>query len=477
MRATLPAYLRLADSLQVQIEGKVFRTGDRLPSVRDLCRDHRLSVETVLHTLRVLENRALIEARPRSGFYVKQRTQLPEPSSRPLRLQAAQVTIGRLRYEAFQLGNSPNVIPLGVAVPSPDILPTAKLGRIISSLTRSAKSEIVSYADPAGHPKLRKQLARRAHDSGAFLTADDFVITNGTAEALALCLRTVCAHGSAVLVESPCYYGILEIVEHLGYQVIELPTDPKFGVSPDDIERAIGSIPNIGACLLVTNFSNPLGCTLTDDRKEKIVELLGRHRIPLLEDDIFGDLCPPDQRRPTSAKSYDKEGLVLLCGSISKTLAPGLRVGWVAPGLYRERVLQLKTNQTLTSPTITQMAVGEFLEHGAYDAHLRKIRTCLADQLQKCSRAVAEYFPKGVRVSRPQGGFVLWIELPSSVDTTELASQAMNRHRISIAPGCMFSATGKRFRNCLRLSCGTPWSIQFEEAIKTLGQLVHQVRN
>src|ERR1700736_3301710 len=188
-----PAYLTLADSLQAQIEGNVFRTGDRLPSVRDLCKDHRLSVETVLHTFRVLENRALIEARPRSGFYVRQRTQFPEPRAQPLRLQAAHVTIGRLRYESFHLGNSPNVIPLGVAVPSPEILPTAKLGRIIASLTRSAKSEIVSYAAPAGHPKLRKQLARRSTDSGAFLTAEDFVITNGTAEALALCLRAACS--------------------------------------------------------------------------------------------------------------------------------------------------------------------------------------------------------------------------------------------------------------------------------------------
>jgi DNA-binding transcriptional MocR family regulator len=472
MHAKSPAYLTLANSLQAQIEANVFRTGDRLPSVRDLCKDHRLSVETVLHTLRVLEDRALIEARPRSGFYVRQRHQFLEPRIKAMRLQVASVTIGRLRYESFHLGNSPDVIPLGVAVPSSDILPTAKLGRIISSLTRSARSEIVSYTDPAGHPKLRKQLARRSSDSGSFLTADDFIITNGTAEALALCLRAVCPPKAAVLVESPSYYGILEIIEHLGYRVIELPTDSKSGVSPEDIGRAIRSIPKIGACLLVTNYSNPLGCTLSDEKKQQIVELLGKNQIPLIEDDIYGDLCRPGEKRPTSAKSYDERGLVLLCGSISKTLAPGLRVGWVAPGRYREKILQLKTNQTLTSPTVTQMAVGEFLEHGAYDAHLRKIRACLADQLQKCSRAVADYFPSGIRVSRPQGSFVLWIELPSSVDTTELARRAMNVHRISIAPGCIFSANGKQYRNCLRLSCGHPWTDRFEEAIKTLGKLV-----
>jgi DNA-binding transcriptional MocR family regulator len=212
----------------------------------------------------------------------------------------------------------------------------------------------------------------------------------------------------------------------------------------------------------------PLG----PDRKQEIVELLARHSIALIEDDIYGDLCRPGDRRPPAAKRYDKKGLVLLCGSISKTLAPGLRVGWVAPGRFKAKVLQLKTNQTLTSPTITQLAVGEFLEHGDYDAHLRTMRIRLADQVQKCSRAVTDYFPAETRISRPQGGFVLWVELPASIDATALCREAMNRHRISIAPGCIFSATGRRYQNCFRLSCGYPWSSEFDEAIKTLAKLI-----
>ena len=287
------AYLALANSLETQVQANVFRPGDRLPSVRSLCGDHRLSMETVLHTLRVLEDRGLIEARPRSGFYIKFRNQLPEPLPQPLRLESSPVEVSKLRYQAFSVGNSKDVIPLSTAVPSPEILPTAKLGRMISAITRSATAEIVGYAEPSGHQKLRKQLARRSSDWGCLMKPEDFIVTNGAAEAISLALRTVCAPNSAVLVESPTYYGILEMIENLGLRVIELPTDPRTGVSPDDIEHAIHSIPKIGACLLVTNYSNPLGCSISVEKKKRLVSILAKYQVPLIEDDHL--------RRPLSS--------------------------------------------------------------------------------------------------------------------------------------------------------------------------------
>jgi DNA-binding transcriptional MocR family regulator len=431
-------------------------------------------METVLHTFRVLEDRGLIEPRPRSGFYLKFRNQLPEPRPQPLRLEASAVEVSKLRYQAFSIGNSKGIVPLSTAVPSPEILPTAKLARMISSIARSASAEVVGYAEPAGHQKLRKQLARRSSDWGCLMNPEDFVITNGAAEAITLALRTVCPPNSAVLVESPTYYGILEMIKNLGLRVVELPTDPQTGVSPDDIEHAIQSIPKIGACLLVTNFSNPLGCSMSVEKKKKLVSILNQYKIPLIEDDIYGDLCRPGERRPVATKAFDTDGNVLLCGSISKTLAPGLRVGWIAAGRFRDRVLQLKTNQTLACPTITQLAVAEFLEHGSYDAHLRKIRTFFAHQVQLFSSAISRHFPSATRISRPSGGFVLWIEFDSKLDTTALAALALNQHRIAVAPGCIFSANGKNFRNCMRLSCGYPWSTAMEQAVVILGRLAKE---
>ena len=473
---TFPHYLALANALEIQVRANVFRPGDRLPSVRSLCRDHRLSLETVLHSLRVLEDRGLVEARPRSGFYIKLRHRLPEPLTQPLRLEASPVEVSKLRYQAFSIGRSKEVIPLSVAVPSSEILPTAKLGRMISAIARSASAEVVNYAEPAGHHKLRQQLARRSSDWGCLMKPEDFIVTNGTAEAIALALRTVCPPNSAVLVESPTYYGILEMIENLGLRVVELPTDPQTGVSPDDIERSIQSVPKIGACLLVTNYSNPLGCTMSVEKKENLVSILAKYQVPLIEDDIYGDLCPPGDRRPVTSKAFDTENLVLLCSSISKTLAPGLRVGWIAPGRFRDQVLQLKTNQTLACPTITQLAIAEFLEHGSYDAHLRKIRRFFSNQLQLFSSAIAQYFPSPIRVSRPQGGFVLWIEFEAKLDTAKLAARALNRHQIAIAPGCIFSANGRNFRNCMRISCGHPYSDRMEQAIRTLAALVRERR-
>jgi DNA-binding transcriptional MocR family regulator len=473
---TFPHYLALANALEIQVRANVFRPGDRLPSVRSLCRDHRLSLETVLHSLRVLEDRGLVEARPRSGFYIKLRHRLPEPLTQPLRLEASPVEVSKLRYQAFSIGRSKEVIPLSVAVPSSEILPTAKLGRMISAIARSASAEVVNYAEPAGHHKLRQQLARRSSDWGCLMKPEDFIVTNGTAEAIALALRTVCPPNSAVLVESPTYYGILEMIENLGLRVVELPTDPQTGVSPDDIERSIQSVPRIGACLLVTNYSNPLGCTMSVEKKKNLVSILAKYQVPLIEDDIYGDLCPPGDRRPVTSKAFDTENLVLLCSSISKTLAPGLRVGWIAPGRFRDQVLQLKTNQTLACPTITQLAIAEFLEHGSYDAHLRKIRRFFSNQLQLFSSAIAQYFPSPIRVSRPQGGFVLWIEFEAKLDTTKLAARALNRHQIAIAPGCIFSANGRNFRNCMRISCGHPYSDRMEQAVRTLAALVKERR-
>jgi DNA-binding transcriptional MocR family regulator len=146
-------------------------------------------------------------------------------------------------------------------------------------------------------------------------------------------------------------------------------------------------------------------------------------------------------------------------------------VGWIAPGRFRDQILQLKTNQTLACPTITQLAIAEFLEHGSYDAHLRKIRAFFANQLQLFSNAIFRYFPSTIRVSRPQGGFVLWLEFDSKLDTTKLAARALNQNGIAIAPGCIFSANGKNFRNCIRISCGHPWSARIEQALEILGQL------
>ena len=472
----LLAYSQLAELLSTQIAANTYLPGDRLPSVRELALRHSHSMETVLRAFRLLEDRGLIEPRPRSGFFVRHRDlrNLPAPSSHTTVFKATNVDISALRHQTILFGTASDLVPLSLTLPSPEILPTRQLVQTITSVARRFPAEVVSQSEPAGATRLRQQLARLASESGCFLKPDDFVVTIGASEAINLALRACCNSGDIVLVESPSYFGTLEIIESLNLRVVELATDPEQGISVPDLDRALRQFKRVRACLLVTNQSNPLGCTLSPETKRQLVALLGRHEVTLIEDDVFGDLYHPSKTRPIVAKAFDKAGSVILVSSVSKILAPGFRLGWICPGKYLNRILELKSSSSLASPTLPQLALAEFLKSGSLDRHLRRMRAFLTEQLYRFTNAVAESFPPGTRISRPSGGFVLWIEVPC--DTLELARQALNRYRIAIAPGKIFSARGDRYENCFRLSCGYEFTPQFAEAIKTLGRLAAGMR-
>jgi DNA-binding transcriptional MocR family regulator len=470
------AYHQLADLLDTQIAANTYLPGDRLPSVRELAIRHSHSVETVLRAFRLLEDRGLVEPRPRSGFFVRQKNlrSLPAPSAQSTVFQATNVDLSALRHQTILFGTATDFVPLSLTLPSSEILPTRQLAQTITSVTRRFPAEVIRQGDPAGAIKLRQQLARRASESGCFLSPDDFVVTIGASEAINLALRACCRPGDIVLVESPSYFGTLEIIESLNLRVVELGTDPEHGIAIQDVEKALRRFPRIRACLFVTNHSNPLGCTLDPEAKQHLVQLLDDHDVTLIEDDVFGDLHQPNQKRPVVAKAFDRDGSIILVNSFSKILAPGFRLGWIAPGKYRDRILQLKSSGSLATPSLTQLAVAEFLKNGSLDRHLHRMRAFLSEQLYRFATAAIESFPTETRISHPTGGFVLWIEVPC--DTLELAKHALNRHRIAIAPGKIFSARGDRYGNCFRLSCGYRFSPVFAEAISTLGKLIRALR-
>jgi DNA-binding transcriptional MocR family regulator len=470
------AYQILAENLRKQIDARTYRPGDRLPSVRELATGHGFSMETVLHALRLLENNGLVEARVRSGFYVREpklRSVAP-PSKTETVFHAEGVALSALRNQTVAFGTSRNVVPLGLSLLSSEILPTRQLAQTLAAVARRYPVEAASQAAVPGIESLRQQLAQRAGAWGCFLSPDDFVITCGASEALHLALRAVSRRGDIVLVESPCYFGALEIIENLGLRVVELATDPQEGIDLPELENTLKRFDRVAACLLVTNFSNPLGFSLSAKSKQNLVELLARFGVPLIEDDIFGDLHRPEIDRPKVAKSFDNNGSVILVGSLSKTLAPGLRIGWIVPGRFRERVLELKSATSLATSSLPQLAAAEFLKFGSFDANLRRLRRLSAEQVYRFSSAIAQSFPSGTKISRPSGGFLLWIELEPGFDALEFAAGALNRYRIAVVPGNLFSASGERYRNCFRISCGHAFSPRFAEAIQTLGQLARR---
>jgi DNA-binding transcriptional MocR family regulator len=346
------------------------------------------------------------------------------------------------------------------------LLPAEKLSRMLGQATRRFSHEAISYTGTKGLRRLRQELAKRALDWGCRLGPDELIVTSGCVEAVMLALHATCRPGDTVAVASPCLYTFLHSIQWLGLQVLEIPASPAEGLSVEVLRYALEHT-QVAACLVISNFDNPMGARMPEARKRELVALLAEKGIPLIEDDVYGDLAH-DGSRPPSAKAYDENGLVLTCASFSKTLAPGYRVGWIAPGRYQAKVEQLKSLFNIASASPTQLALAEFLTNGGYDRHLRRIRRLYAEQVAAMREAVVRSFPPGTQVTRPGGGFVLWAELPEPADTMRLHQAALARG-IGLAPGALFSA-GDRFKRCLRLNAAF-WSKDVEQALETVGEL------
>ena len=463
-------YEEISRQIRELISSGTLRPGERIPSVRRFSQQRSVSISTVLQAYRVLESEGVIEARPQSGYFVRPKVWVApaEPEiSRPVSA-ATEVNVSELAMRVMQATRDPSLVRFGAALPSPELLPTAQLNRAMAAAGRRNPETGNSYDVAPGHLGLRVQIARRALDSGCTLAVDDIVTTFGGMEALTLCLRAVAQAGDTIAIEAPTYFGILQCIESLGMKALEIPTHPRDGVSLEALAFALETQP-VKACLFVLNFNNPLGSCMPDENKRRLVEMLAEREIPLIEDDLYGDLSFAPQR-PKTAKSFDKHGLVLLCDSFSKTLAPGYRVGWTAPGRYKERVEHLKLVSTIATTTLTQMAIADFLANGGYSNHLRKVRRHYAEQVAMVTRAICEYFPEGTKVTRPAGGQVLWVELPERIHALELFQRAL-AEKISIAPGPIFSAK-MRFQNFIRLNCSNPWSPAIEDALRRLGKLM-----
>ena len=468
-RARLPLYQRIAALIEGQIRSGILRVGDKAPSVRALRRQQRVSVSTVLQAYFWLENRGCLKARPRSGFYVSApRTgRSPEPGVGPPDLDPKRVGVGEILRDAVRAAADPGKIPFGAACPSPDLLPNRRLNLILRRIARRDPQHSARYELPPGNQALRRQIARRALEMGCTLEPDEIIITCGAMQALNLALLAVSRPGDVVALESPTYFGILQAVEALGMRVVEIPAHPRTGIDLGLLERAMKRR-RISACIAMTNCHNPLGYVLSEERKQALVDLTARHDVPLIEDDIYGDLAY-GQDRPRTAKSLDRKGQVLLCSSFSKVLAPGFRLGWIHAGRFTPQVERLMFLTTIAAPSMPQIVVSEFLESGGYDRHLKRLRTVFANQVEAVSQAVSRHFPDRTRITRPGGGYLLWVELPKEVDALELYRRA-SAANIGILPGAIFSAGGQ-FRHHLRLSCGHPMSEASDRALRALGRL------
>lgn len=466
-------YLQVAEGLEKMISEEVLRIGDKLPSVRVLSEEYGISMGTAFQAYYHLEGRGLIEARPKSGYYVRFNYQrFPQlPNLVPPDALSHDVSVKEMIASIYRDIVAADVINLALAVPDASLLPTAKINKSVVYALRNSKDHCINYENTQGNLELRQQIAKLAFNWGGKIQPEEIIVTSGCLDAITLCLKAVTNNGDTVAVECPNYFGIYQAIESIGLKVVELPADPVLGLDLDAVEKAILKF-RVKAVVSIPNFNNPLGSCMPDENKKKLVEIITRFQVPLIEDDIYGELYF-GKSRPRTCKYYDTKGLVMHCSSLSKSLAPGYRIGWTIPGKYVDQVKHLKRIQNISNPTLTQAAMAHYLKNGRYEYHLKTLRKALHTQSLRYVQAIIKYFPADTKVSRPHGGFSLWVQLNKKVDSFKLRTEAIKQN-ISIVPGKIFSATAN-YSNCIRISFGKPWSDDMDYGLMILGKLIKKM--
>jgi len=466
-------YLQVANGVEKMITDDILKIGDKLPSVRLLSEEYGISMGTAFQAYYHLEGKGLIESRPKSGYYVRFNFKRfpdlpnviqPEPIS-------SEVSVKDTIASIYGDVASPIKMNFAIAVPDASLLPTAKINKSVIHALRKSKDHCIGYENTQGNIDLRKQIVKLAFNWGGKFKTDDIIVTSGCLEAINLCLRAVTQNGDTVAVESPNYFGIYQSLENMGLKVVEISSNPSTGLDIDCLEKSIDKF-NVKACIVTPNFNNPSGSCMPEENKKRLVEVITKHNIALIEDDIYGELYF-GRSRPRTCKYYDTKGLVMHCASLSKSLAPGYRVGWTIPGKFTEDVKQIKRISDISSPSLTQAAMAHFLGNGRYEYHLKNLRKALHTQYLKYTQAIIQYFPEGTKLSRPQGGFVLWVELPGKVNASKLRLEAM-KHHISVVPGKIFSVRCN-YHNFIRISFGKPWNEDMDYGLMMLGKIVKKM--
>jgi DNA-binding transcriptional MocR family regulator len=464
-----PKYLQLARLFERQLRSGVLRIGDRLPSVRQLRDEYRISVATAVGCYFWLEQHGYVRARPKSGFYVSG-TPLPDgPPPAIANRTRGPVPVRLGAVDADTAVRRSDMLDLGPAVIAPELLPMHRLNRSLRMAMSAFEDHAVRYEDPRGNPRLRRQIARLLFRRGATCAPDDILITAGGTEALSLCVRAVTNPGDVVAVESPGCYEILQALQAYRLRAVEIPHIAGEGIDRDALAAAIDRH-KISAVLMEATCHNALGDCVSDASKAAIVALAARHAIPIIEGDAFGELIFSGER-PRPLKAFDTSGIVIQCASLAHHVAPGFNIGWASAGRWHRQVERWKGYESVAGAGLPQIALAEFLESGGFDRHIRRLRVALWQIVQAARHEILLRFPAGTRVSHPEGGFVLWVQLPPGHDGRDVQRRAAALG-IRVLPGTAFSVSGQ-YKTCIRIACGHPFD-RLRPAIRTLARMVAQ---
>jgi DNA-binding transcriptional MocR family regulator len=465
-------YQQVVDLIETMKSTGTLRSGDKLPSLRKLSSQLGISIPTVKQAYVELERLGKVEARPKSGYFLKA-AEMPfnSPKRASFVRRPVPVRCQSLIEECYEVVHSPNNLQLGISHPVMASSPDKALARIMRRVLSHSGPKAMMYGPMDGFLPLKQSLVQRYLQQGVSASSEDIIITNGAQEALAIALQCVAKQGDTIAVESPTYFGILELIENLGMMALEIPTCSDDGICLDDLEESLQQH-QVTACIFSSLINNPLGSMMPKEKRQRIVELLESRNIPLIEDAVYGELNFGESHE-LPMQAYSTKGLVLTCSSFSKTVVASYRIGWLFSKRYEEKAKGLKRALSCSSSLLNQMVIYEFLRGGDYDRHLARLKQALRVNKERMLALIAKYFPENTCVTNPCGGGVLWVELPVGGDGIKLFRKSV-KDNISITPGVLFSASGK-YKRCVRISYGLPWTDVVESAIKRLGELSHEL--
>jgi DNA-binding transcriptional MocR family regulator len=426
------------------------------------------SLTTVLRAYGKLEVESLVVAHPQSGFYVRlpqgpSKAALPGPEPR----SAAGIAP---RVAHSESSKRPLSYLLTGSQPPIEMLPVKAIVAAVKRSVLQFDAECVMYAHSEGRRDLRELIANRLLLGGCLVDPDELIITGGCTEALMLSVHCVAKSGDTIAIESPNHYGLFNMLSVLGINVIEVPCSPADGMDLDALEEILDS--NAIAAVIVTpNFSNPLGSLMPLAARHRIVKLLQARGIALIEDDVYGDLRYGPEIIP-NCKALDRSGNVLFCSSVSKTLAPGFRIGWLAAGAHVERARTVKFAMSVQTPHLTQVALAEFLTRHRFSRVVSPAAKVYQRNVRAMIRCILETFPEGVRVCEPKGGYLIWVEMPAGADgkTLHLRCKDEGFHFIHGA-ACTVSGL---YKNCISLSAAV-WNAEAERQVRRIGAMAREM--
>lgn len=466
-----PAYREIARQIRNAIQAGELLAGERLPPIRGLADELGLNRDTVALAYESLSADGLLESIVGRGTFVRGALELGPvgPEIAP-RLAASVERVLEIENARPRFGQSAGVVSLHSLVPDPAFYPVDEFRKILNRVLCKGGPELFSYAVPQGDPGLRAVLAERFCAAGMDVVGEDIVLCHGASQGISLALRLFAEAGDAVAVETPTYHNVLAALAALGLDAAPVPMR---ATGPDlaQLERTL-SRPEVKAFYTIPTFHNPMGITTNDAHRRELIEVAARCRVPVIEDAFEMDLRFTG-RAVAPLAALDWSGLVVHLFSFSKSLFPGARAGSiVARGRALEGLLALKHSSDLSDSMPLQVAMAEFVRSGAYDRHLGRMRRSLRARRAALLAALEKFMPEGTTWTKPEGGYQVWVELPTGIDTADLLADAA-RAGVLFAPGAQFMPDQRR-SSCLRLTLARADEGEIRRGVEVLARVVRE---